>query len=227
MKKALIFYITIIFIAGFFISANFTFAHQLRINGGNDIVRVQNPEVSQAFYAVLSGQPQVYEINSDKPFSLYVNILEPKISNATSTKDFSFFVYKQKENRDPALLEILAGPKFQWTEFHERFAGDDYFKGPEFKQEVEAGKYLIKIIQPDYKGKYVLAVGEKEESSFKEILNAVRLLPQEKKFFGKSIFSVFAGQIGLYFLFLIILIALIVLAVWLIIKFIKRRKQRK
>lgn len=227
MKKTLIFYIIIIFAAGFFLNADFVYAHQPRMNEGNDVVQVQNPEVSQAFYATLSGQPQVYEINSDKPFLLYVNILEPKIRNATSTKDFSFFVYRQKEGRDPALLEILAGPKFQWSEFHESFAGDDYFKGPEFKQEVEAGKYLIKIVQPEYKGKYVLAIGEKEEFSFKEILNAVRLLPSEKNFFNKSIFSVFTGKIGLYFLFSAIIIALIISAAWLVVKFVKRSRRRE
>ena len=227
MKKASIFYIIIIFIAGFFISADFVYAHQLRMNKGDEVFQVQNPETSQAFYAALSGQPQVYEINSEKPFSLYVNILTPKISNATSTKDFSILIYRQKEGRDPALLEILAGPKFQWTEFHESFANDDYFKGPEFRQEVEEGKYLIKVIQPEYKGKYVLAIGEKEEFPLREILNAVRLLPSEKKFFNKSFFSVFSGKIGLYFLFSIIIIILIALATWLLVRFIKWRKQAK
>jgi len=226
MKKTLIFYVIIIFVAGFFLNADFVYAHQPRMNEGNDIVQVQNPEVSQAFYAVLSGQPQIYEINSDKSFVLYTNILSPQIKNATSTNDFSILIYEQKEGRDPGLLEVLAGPKFQWTEFHEPFAGDDYFKGPEFRQEVGAGKYLIKVIQPEFKGKYVLAIGEKEEFSVIEILKAIFLLPKEKKFFEKSIFSVFSGQAGSYLLISIIIIVLAVLLIWIAVWLIRKRKMR-
>lgn len=223
MKKNIIFSIIAFLMFGVLFGANSVFAHQPRMAFGSDIV-VKNPEISQAFYATLSGQPQIYEINSDKPFILFANILTPQIKNATSTNDFSLLIYEQKEGRDPGLLEILAGPKFQWMEFHEPFANDDYFRGPEFRQEVGAGKYLIKVVQPEFKGKYVLAIGEKEEFPLVEIIKAIFVLPQEKIFFEKSIFSVFSSQVGLYFLSAVVFIILATLVIWLLIWLIKKRK---
>lgn len=224
MKKNIIFRIAGFFVFVFLFSANQAFAHQPRMVSGADKIIVNNPEISQAFYATLSGQPQIYEINSGKPFILYSNILTPQIKNATSTNDFSILIYEQKEGHDPGLLEILAGPKFQWTEFHEPFVGDDYFKGPEFKQEVGPGKYLIKVIQPEFKGKYVLTIGEKEEFPFTEIIKGIFVLPQEKKFFEKSIFSIFSAQAGFYFSISIIIVILAALSAWLVIWFVKKRK---
>jgi hypothetical protein len=224
MKKNIIFIIAAFFVFGFLFSANQAFAHQPRMVSGADKIIVNNPEISQAFYATLSGQPQIYEINSDKPFILYSNILTPQIKNATSTNDFSILIYEQKEGRDPGLLEVLAGPKFKWTEFYEPVAGDDYFRGPEFRREVGAGKYLVKVIQPDFKGKYVLAIGEKEKFPIAEIVKAIFVLPQEKKFFEKSVFSIFSAQAGFYFLISTIIIILAALSVWLAIWFVKKRK---
>lgn len=207
-----------------FLAPIFVFAHQPRIvKEGVETIQIENPEISQAFYASLSGKPHVYEINSEKPFTFYVNILTPQIANATSTNDFSAMIYYQKEGSDPGLMEILAGPKFEWSEFHEPFANDDYFKGPEFWQDVEAGKYLIKIIQPNYEGKYVLAIGKKEEFPIKEILKTLWALPQEKKFFNKSIFSILSGEIGKYIFIFAIVLILLGLAIFLAIKLFKKK----
>jgi hypothetical protein len=40
-------------------------------------VTINNPEISQAFYAT---EPATYLINSKEPFTLYVQILRPKIT---------------------------------------------------------------------------------------------------------------------------------------------------
>ncbi|MGZ7050099.1 MAG: hypothetical protein ACXVHO_08840, partial [Methanobacterium sp.] len=57
-------------------------AHQPRVELGvnttpaNPII-IQNPEVSQAFYGNLKGNPDYYQITSDKPFKLYLGLLVP------------------------------------------------------------------------------------------------------------------------------------------------------
>jgi hypothetical protein len=51
------------------------------------VVNIQNPEISQAFYGILSGQQDVYQIVSDTGFLLYVNLVVPDISG--SRTDFA------------------------------------------------------------------------------------------------------------------------------------------
>lgn len=206
----------VIFAVGALIST--ALAHQPRIVEGDGIVQIQNSEASQAFYATLTGQPQIYEINSDKSFVFYINILAPKIKNVTSTNDFSAFVYQQTKN-GPKLLSILAGPKFEWTEFYEPFANDKYFKGPEFKQEVSAGKYSIKIVQPNYQGKYVLVVGEKEEFWLNGIISSISTLPKVKVFFNKSPLTAYFNLVGAFLAAILIVIVILIL---LAIKLFKR-----
>ncbi len=214
-------------------------AHQPRIvEEGKGVIEVKNPEASQAFYAILSGQAPIYEINSDKTFTLYVNLLAPKIKNASTSEDISALVYQKAETGNK-LLEILAGPKAQWIEFHEPFANDDYFKGPEFKRQVSAGDYFVKIISPCYPGlpaganfeqspscapeKYVLAIGEKEEFSLGEIINTIRVLPAEKRFFNKPPSSAYYNLTGLFMLGALIIILIII---FLAVIIFKRRRKR-
>jgi hypothetical protein len=211
-------------------------AHQPKMVEDKNTIQVENPENSQAFYSILDSGPQIYEIKSDTPFVLYINFLAPKIKNATTTKDFSAFIYQRGEY-GPNLLDTLIGPKFQWTEFHEPFANDDYFKGPEFKQEVNAGKYFIKIVSSCHSDfgptsqdcgpeKYILVVGEKEKFSFGDIIETLRVLPQEKKFFNKSVFNVLAGLLGLYFLLAVVIIIVIGTGIWLAIRFFRNRRRQ-
>lgn len=53
-------------------------AHQPRITE-NVITNVVDPEVSKAYYAQLSNEPQMYVIHATGSFNLYVNILIPDI----------------------------------------------------------------------------------------------------------------------------------------------------
>ncbi|HBB04294.1 TPA: hypothetical protein DCZ39_05385 [Patescibacteria group bacterium] len=79
------------FVIVFFLSCiGFTFAHQPRLVFTQPIgetIQVQDPEISQAFYGILSGQEDIYQIVSDTGFLLYVNILVPELSG--SRTDFT------------------------------------------------------------------------------------------------------------------------------------------
>ncbi|MBW2995286.1 hypothetical protein KY312_02955 [Candidatus Woesearchaeota archaeon] len=191
-------------------------AHQPRITS-DDITIIENPEISQAFYAELEGGPHTYEINSDENFSLYVGILVPAIEGIE--KDVSAQI-----TLDSRPYHYLNASQSEWLEFYEEFAGDLYYSGPELgaNEPLEApkgisaaaGQYLITVSSPDNLGKYVLVVGEKEEFPLSEMLNSVISLPKIKRFFNKSPFTAYFNRIGLFLLvpllFVLILIGVVV-----------------
>jgi len=186
-------------------------AHQPRIVT-TDFTQVQNPEISQAFYGILDGEPEYFEIQSQVPFKLYVGILVPDVEYID--KDVSAKVTSNKKE-----IFLLDGTAFEWTYFHEEFAGDSYYKGPEKELEVNPGTYNIEVFSPDNQGKYVLVVGKKEEFPLNEWVNTIVTLPKLKKFFDKSPFTAFFNLIGLSLLIIILVIAgIIALVVYLIKK---------
>lgn len=68
----------------------FAFAHQPRLvfkQPIGQITQIQNPEDSQAFYGILSGQEDIYQIVADTGFLLYVNLVVPNMSG--SRTDFT------------------------------------------------------------------------------------------------------------------------------------------
>jgi hypothetical protein len=159
------------------------FSHQPVIVGEKAIT-IDNPEISRAFYHELSGQPRSYFINSDQAFDLYINLLVPKNTNPSGR--YSAHIYKI-ENGKRILLHSVDGQSVTWREFFEPFGGDTYLKGPEWKQAVPAGSYGIEVFSADNRGKYVLAVGEKEFFGPKEIANVYVEVPRLKgEFFGES-----------------------------------------
>jgi hypothetical protein len=169
-------------------------AHQPRIVEGAGIVKIENPEISKAYYGELNGKQAEFRIESADPFKLYVNILVPDLPGIG--KDKSFDVYALNGKTEEVLYRI-DGINSGWTPFFESFARDNYFKGPELREDAGAGAYIIKVFSPENKGKYVLAVGEKEEFSLSEILNSINTVPRLKAgFFGKSIFGAYFNIIG-------------------------------
>lgn len=174
-------------------------AHQPRIVK-DDFIKIENPEVSQAFYGELKGSPVEYQINSDRDFRLYVGILVPDISGIH--KDISAEIYRLKDGTKESLA-VLDGTKFEWTPFYEEFAKDNYFWGPEYQDDnskrgvslkgrlVPNGDYRIKVYSPNNQGKYSMAVGDIEAFPLKEIIRSMSIVPQLKlHFFDESFFKV-------------------------------------
>lgn len=204
------------------LSANIVFAHQPRLVD-QDLTIVENPEISQAFYGELTGEPAYYQIQAGESFSLYVGILVPDIPNID--KDVSVGVYKDDE-----FIALLDGTNHEWVEYYEEFAGDNYFWGPEYKDknieefkikgiQAEPGIYTFEVFSPDNLGKYVFVVGEIEEFPADEIVNTFKILPKLKTdFFEKSVFSIFSSRIGTFLLIPIVLIIGIIFLVVLIKK---------
>lgn len=218
-------------------------AHQPRLITGDEVVTIENPEVSQAFYGELTGKPAYYQIISNEPFNLYTGILVPDVPGVD--QDVSVEVtYKplnhshdidSGEHEHKEIVVVLDGTDFDWEHYWEEFAGDWYYSGPEYRAnpaEAEAlpqgvlsepGIYTFKVYSPDNQGKYVLVVGPKEEFTFSEIVKTYRDLPALKKYFEKSPWTAYFNIVGI---FLFAFIALIILVIWLTIFLVKRRRRK-
>lgn len=164
-------------------------AHQPRIVEGRQTI-VVDPEISKAYYGQLTGVPDVYTIQANVPFNLYVNILVHDI--ALQKKDVSATIVK-----DGTPLATLDGARFSWTKMFEPFGYSTYWTGPEYKAKAEAGTYVITVTSSNNDSKYSLAIGEAENFDFKETMNALTLVPQLKKtFFNESPISFILSPFG-------------------------------
>jgi hypothetical protein len=173
-------------------------AHQPRLEVGvnssmsNPIV-VKNPEISQAWYGNLKGQPDYYMISSDKPFELFANILVPQSPGISSD-----FVSAQITDSSGKTLALLGGKQSSWTPMFEEFGGDYYLQGPTFDQNVSAGTYYIKVFNQNNIGKYSLATGAIEAFPPDESLKALISIPMLKEqIFGKPITTLFFEFVGI------------------------------
>lgn len=193
-------------------------AHQPRVAGSATAVEVDFPEVSKAYYGELPGEQVRYIIRAVAPFKLYVGLLLPDVPGVET--GLSAQIY-----RDHQPIATLDGVNFEWKPFREEYGGDDYLRGPEFSADAEAGVYEIFVFDADNSGKYVVAIGEKEEWPFSEMKSALRVLPALKKeFFGKSPWDFFSGRIGRYVLAAIVAV---VVGIALVVALIVRRVRRK
>ena len=173
----------------FFLVPALVSAHQPRITESR-LTQVPDPEISKAYYAKLSGEPDVYVISSIEAFDLYVNVLVPDI--AGQKKDVSAVVLQ-----DGKELTVLDGPNFTWTKFYEPFGADTYWMGPEYRARAEAGTYEIRVWSSGNDSKYSLAIGEIEAFDQKEGMNALTIIPQLKKdFWGESPISFISSPFG-------------------------------
>lgn len=178
-------------------------AHQPRLVEGPSI-EVPLPEVSKVYYGTLSGSPHIFHVASNKPFELYVNILVPDI--AYQKTDVSAVIVRRGSASLP--LALIGGTSGTWTPMFEEFGHDNYLQSGEYKAEAPAGEYDIWVSSAQNDSKYVLAVGEIESFSPKEIVNALVLVPQLKRdFFNGSPISFILSPFGVGYIILMFALA--------------------
>ena len=209
MKKIILIQAVVLAVIKFCFLPN-AYAHQPRLVDVQTTIFVSLPEISKAYYGKLAGQPVIFHIKAQESFKLYVNLLVPDIEGVE--KNVSAKILK-----DGAVLAVLEGPLFDWKQFHEPFAGDDYFRGPEFSAIQEPGIYQIEVYSPDNQGKYVLAIGDKESFPLGELVNAYLILPRLKsEFWGKSPFSAYNNIMGIFLGIILLAVAVVlVIGIWL------------
>jgi len=185
------FVLLLVFISG-------TSAHQPRLDLGTSVsienpIRVDDPEISQAFYGELNGNPVYYQINSPQTFQLYVNLLVP-----TSPGQGGELVSAEVSDSSGAVIMFLNGTNSTWTPYFEEFGGDYYLKGPEATLQVPGGTYNIRVFNTLNQGKYSIAIGKIEAFPANEAVTALFTLPiLKEQFFGKPVSTLFFEFLGI------------------------------
>jgi len=169
----------------------------------SETIEVVDPEISKAYYGVLSGAAHTYMITSDIEFDLYVGILVP--DSETPKRDVKAEIFRGDE-----LLETLGGVDAEWVTFYEPFAQNTYWDGGEFRLRAAPGVYSVRISSPDNASKYSLAIGEIEYFGLEDRANALAVLPSiQQEFFGISAIELVGTRYGLLNLLVIYAVALI------------------
>jgi len=169
-------------------------AHQPRFPGPG-VTIVSDPDVSQAWYGRLNGEPAEYWVDVHDSLLLYVSVLAPRIPRVT--KDYTVVVSTEWNGVGEEVFE-LDGPNSTWTDFFEPFAGDHYWQGPEKRLKVGPGTYKVVVSDPGNEGKYVLAIGERESFPPGEIARLVGQMPKLKRYFGKSVWTSYFNYTGIF-----------------------------
>ena len=190
-------------------------AHLPRMEGANAEIKIERPEISQAFYGWLEGKPAIYSINAKAPFLLYVGLLSPRVEFLRT--DFSAVIRK-----DGKLFSRISAEDSLWPVTYEPFANDYYAKGPEWEQRVPAGKYEIEVSNSGNSGSYSLAIGKTEDLSLGGFLRTLAVLPHVKeKFFGVPWWQAYNNLIGVAAL---IFLAVLLIAAYFATSFFKNRR---
>lgn len=155
----------------------------------HDIVTIQNPEESQTFYGQMLGFPHTYEIQTDTPLNLFVEISVPDIDS--STNNISGIIVQQVEGSG-RVKEVarLYAKEATWGKYFEPVGGDTYRRGPQFEKEIPPGVYRIEVNTPNNIEKYVLTVGKKQNTKGVGYIEMIRRITSVKVFFGKSQFLI-------------------------------------
>jgi hypothetical protein len=169
-------------------------AHQPRFPE-NGVNIVNDPDVSQAWYAELSGEPAEYQLEVQDSLLLYVGVLVPAIPHVT--KDYTVAVSTETATGEQVVF-ALDGPAGQWSDFFEPVAGDHYWQGPERRVTVGPGTYKVRVSNPGNTGKYVLAIGERESFPPAEIARVMGEMPRLKRYFGKSVWTSYLNGTGIF-----------------------------
>jgi hypothetical protein len=184
------------------LSAGPALAHQ-PVVVDSDTTEVVDPEISKAYYGLLSGTAHTYVITSEVEFNLYVGILVP--DSETPKRDVKAEIFRGDE-----LVESLGGVDAKWVTFYEPFAQNTYWDGGEFRLRAAPGVYSVRISSPDNASKYSLAIGEIEYFGLEDRANALAVLPGiQQEFFGLSAYELVGTRYGLISLLVIYAAALI------------------
>ena len=170
--------------------AGFVFVHYPKTSTSTPVPFViEHPEVFQAFYGELVGQPAYFTFDSAKDFSLYAGLLVLEANQQDA--DVSLQVYRIEEDVPKNIARIeaqeerftvvplftLDGLSHNWEMVYTTEDEEHFLQGPELfgvgktdvgrKKGIDAapGRYIFRVHSRDNIGPYVLVVGDKESVS--------------------------------------------------------------
>lgn len=181
-------------------------------------ITINNPDISQAFYARLKGWSEYYQVTLNAPQEFYFSTLVPAVKDIQKNISADLMAAQSGE-----IIASLPAAESSWPAYYEKFGGDNYFKGPEKKINLEAGTYLIKVYNPENEGKYVLVVGQKELFTPQETIKTLRVMPTLKTYFDRSPWQAYFNYVGLFLGGLIFIFAVFILLIRLVVIRLRRR----
>ena len=105
-----------------------------------DLIPIEYPEISHAFYGTLNDYPHTYEIVLEEPTPIFAEVLVPVKGDVTT--DRSALIVRQ-EKRGVSEVARLRATEASWETFFEPFGGDRYRKGASFDEILPSGSYLL------------------------------------------------------------------------------------
>lgn len=173
-----------------------------------EVITIQNPETEQLILGELENSPEMFEIVSENPFTLSVEIRAVPDKEALSAPQFNGIIIKQKEIRGVKEIARLNAEDSDWLVVSDVVTGLKYQAGTYFNEQVDAGTYRIEISSPDNLGKYMLLVGTNtDENGYFASLSDIKMVYQ---FYSLSTIRMFSSPYVHYPLGIIVLISLIV-----------------
>ena len=154
----------------------------------NAPVRVEEPDISKAYYGTLHGQPQVFELDWDATVPFYVGLTVPDLPGIPT--DVSATLLDPAYPNTP--VATLAGKSVAWEPFFEAYGRQKYLKGPEFRHQLPAGHYEIRVEGPSPERVFVLAIGERESFPPRELVKDFAILPRiTQQYFHRPAYTAF------------------------------------
>ena len=150
----------------------------------SDVYLVESPEQEKMFFGDMASFPHTYEINSIKPFNLYVEIRMPDIES--SENNMAGIIIRQKGRGGVDEVVRMNPNDAEWSVVRESFENEEYRVGPIFDSELDGGIYRVEVSTPDNVEKYVLIMGKEDSNSDIDYFGKVSAIADVKEFFDKS-----------------------------------------
>jgi len=139
---------------------------------------IVEPEISKVYYMELTGAPHWFRIDSPEPFRFYAGLLQPKLDGCPMSRTFSLDVLNAAGER----IDGRDGATSTWQAFYERVGRDWYWRGPEIGKDnrstrtYAAGIYYLRVFNAGNRGRYVLAVGDREWFHLRDLIGLPGML---------------------------------------------------
>ena len=162
-----------------------------------DLVVVnQGDDVGHAYLGELEDYPIMYEVDVDEPITFNAQVRQ-RHSQAVDPIPFSLIVIRQNDNGGGVTEVVRLNPsKDDWTTIKDSVFGMTFWESEKLSAEVEPGTYRIEISTPENQGRYMLMIGDSDQSSgYFETLGNVRTT---QKFFGLSFLKMLTSSYVYY-----------------------------
>jgi hypothetical protein len=168
-----------------------------------------DPEHKQTILGELSNAPEMYEVKSDHDFTLTVEIRA--VPGDLARPQFSGIIVRQKEQLGVEEVARMKAIDAAWTSISDGTTGLVYQAGPFFSEKVKAGTYHIEVSTPDNSGKYMLVVGNTDESAgYIDTLHAIGVVYD---FYGLGTFAMYHSPY-IYYPVGIVVVILLIIGTW-------------